>query len=107
MTKRGILSGLANVYDPLGVGSPVIVVALKIFQDSCNQGTGWDSLVTLEIPENWDTFLYHTKRWHKIEFARFVLTSKEPKEVSLQLFSDASKMADCTAVYIVLKCPKK
>ena len=45
MKKRGILSGLAKVYDPLGVVSPVMVVAGKIFQDVCNQGTSWDSPV--------------------------------------------------------------
>jgi len=62
ITKRELLSAIAKVYDPLGVMSPVMIVARKIFQDVCKQGTVWDSPVTQDIQERWDIFLQHVNR---------------------------------------------
>lgn len=41
-TKRGILSTLASLFDPLGILSPVAVIAKVLFQDLCKEKVGWD-----------------------------------------------------------------
>ena len=101
--KRELLSAIAKVYDPLGVMSPVMIIAPKIFQDVCKQGTVWDSPVTQETQERWDMFLQHLKILPKIAFAKYVMSSEELKEVSLHIFSDASKISYCAAAYIILE----
>ena len=35
VTRRGILSVIASLYDPLGMFSPVVLRAKKILQDAC------------------------------------------------------------------------
>lgn len=37
-TKRGILTNLAKVYDPLGLVSPVILDAKPVYREACTQG---------------------------------------------------------------------
>eukprot|EP00794_Sanderia_malayensis_P009579 gene9579-biopygen7911 len=41
-TKRGILSILASVFDPLGLISPIAVSAKILFQELCVEKLGWD-----------------------------------------------------------------
>ena len=42
-TKRGVLSKLAKVYDPLGLVSPVTLEGKVIFRDVCDQKQAWDT----------------------------------------------------------------
>eukprot|EP00794_Sanderia_malayensis_P019549 gene19549-21481_t len=46
LTKREILSLLSRIYDPLGVVGSLTIVARKIFQDICKEGTNWDSTIS-------------------------------------------------------------
>ncbi|XP_077997089.1 uncharacterized protein LOC144450360 [Glandiceps talaboti] len=46
-TRRGILSCVASVYDPLGFASPFILPAKCILQELCRLECGWDD----DIPE--------------------------------------------------------
>ena len=84
-----------------------MIVSRKIFQDVCNQRTNWDSPFTLKFNERWDIFRYYAKKWPKIEIARSCLTSEEPKEVSLHIFSDTIKVAYCVVAYIEINFLKE
>ena len=48
VTKRGILSTLATIFDPLGLVSPIAVMAKVLFQELCSEGLGWDE----KLPES-------------------------------------------------------
>ena len=37
-TRRGILSVTSSIYDPLGIVSPITLLAKKLLQDLCKQG---------------------------------------------------------------------
>ena len=52
-TRRGLLSVISSVYDPLGFIAPFILPAKRILQDLCQIELGWDD----ELPEN------HKKSW--------------------------------------------
>ena len=41
-TRRGILSVTSSIYDPLGIVSPITLLAKKLLQDLCKQGLTWD-----------------------------------------------------------------
>ena len=41
-TRRGILSVMSSVYDPLGFVSPLILPVKLLLQDLCRKGIGWD-----------------------------------------------------------------
>ncbi|KAK7877121.1 hypothetical protein WMY93_032173 [Mugilogobius chulae] len=42
LTRRGILSVISSVYDPLGFLAPIILTAKKFVQDLCRRRLGWD-----------------------------------------------------------------
>ncbi|KXJ08416.1 hypothetical protein AC249_AIPGENE11244 [Exaiptasia diaphana] len=44
LTRRGILSSVASIYDPLGIVAPFTLVAKKLLQDLCREKSiGWDT----------------------------------------------------------------
>ena len=45
LTKRGLLSMLGSIYDPLGLASPFILGARRIVQDLCRGKTAWDERI--------------------------------------------------------------
>ena len=45
LTKQRLLSTLSSVYDPLGLASPFILKARKVFQDLCPVKRDWDELI--------------------------------------------------------------
>ena len=48
-TKRSLLKGLASVYDPLGIVSPVMLKGKLIFRDACDAGLSWDEELPKEL----------------------------------------------------------
>ena len=55
-TKRGILSAVSSLYDPMGFVCPVVMEAKKILQKLWKLKQGWDD----EIP---DDLQYHWNKW--------------------------------------------
>ena len=43
-TRRGILSTISSIYDPLGFIAPVVIVGKKLLQDNCHTNN-WDAPV--------------------------------------------------------------
>ena len=58
LTRRGLLSALSSVFDPLGLISPFLVSARKIVQDACRKKLHWDETVPQDLRESmtcrWD-----------------------------------------------------
>ncbi|XP_060753769.1 uncharacterized protein LOC132864368 [Neoarius graeffei] len=52
-TRRGILSTMSSVYDPLGMLSPVILPARNILQELCRLRTAWDDTVPEHLAQQW------------------------------------------------------
>ena len=42
LTKRGLLSLLSSMFDPVGLISPVIVCMKMLFQDENHKNLGWN-----------------------------------------------------------------
>ncbi|XP_055958550.1 uncharacterized protein LOC130013685 [Patella vulgata] len=56
LTRRGILSTVSSIYDPLGLISPVILVGKQILQELCRAHNDWDS----DIP---DILRFRWEKW--------------------------------------------
>ena len=54
LTRRGILSTVSSVYDPLGVVSPVILAGKQILQSLCRLNTDWDEQIPEDILQQWE-----------------------------------------------------
>ncbi len=56
-TRRGILSIVSSVYDPLGFAAPFILQAKLIMQDLCRKNLGWDDEISKEDLSRWQDWL--------------------------------------------------
>ena len=59
-TRRGMLSVLSSVYDPLGFAAPTILVAKVLLQELCCRKYGWHELMTDGNFETWQNCLFGT-----------------------------------------------
>ncbi|XP_044760395.1 uncharacterized protein LOC123317848 [Coccinella septempunctata] len=98
-TKRSILSIISQIFDPLGLISPVIITAKIIVQKLWASNTGWDETVTPEIYTIWKAFCHQLSDLNKLKIPRQV-TSEFAIEFELHCFSDASESAYGTCIYL-------
>ena len=56
LTRRGILSTVCSVYDPLGFVAPLILMGKQILQDLCRNNADWDDPIGEQLRPKW-------KRW--------------------------------------------
>ena len=52
-TKRGILSKLARIYDPLGLASPITVQGKMIYREVCDAKMPWDAELDSIQGQHW------------------------------------------------------
>ena len=54
LTRRGILSSISSIYDPLGLAAPFLLTGKHILQDLCKTQAAWDETVPDSIRERWE-----------------------------------------------------
>nr|XP_039264270.1 uncharacterized protein LOC120340083 [Styela clava] len=104
VTRRGILSTVSSVYDPLGFVAPVILEGKIILQSLCKDVSGWDDPIPNDLRMRW-------LKWRDeifcIENLRVRRCFKKPdfgkvKLVEYHHFSDASDIAYGQCSYVRL-----
>ena len=104
VTKRVILSFIARLFDPLGLLTPFIMTAKRLFQETWCLGLGWDHAVPEAIRSRflrWLDGLSHVKgicvpRSYSAEGWRDVCA------ITVHVFGDASEVGYGAAVYLRL-----
>ena len=110
LTKRGLLSTLSSVYDPLGFASPYVLKARKIVQDLCRKKIGWDEEIPEEHKNEWATWIADLPNMANVVIPRCIKPANFGKVVSRQLhhFGDASEVAYGVTSYLRLEnCKEK
>ena len=104
ITKRGILSVLSSVYDPLGLVSPCVVVGKMLFQDATRLKLGWRETIPSDICEKWKKWAqYICYHFQEFSFPRCIKPSTfDDAELELHTFCDASEKAYGCCSY--MKC---
>ena len=98
-TRRGILSTVASVYDPLGIASPIVVTAKLIFQQSCSSGD-WDTPITGELLKQWNDWVEGIRQLSGYRIPRHIGTDITwNQQRSLHIFCDGSEQAYGAAAY--------
>ena len=103
-TKRGILSELSSVYDPLDLASPFILNGRRIIQKLCQGNAAWDDTVSDEVQEKWTKWKGKLPALEEIEILRCIKPADFGRvvETSILHFSDASKDRYGQASYLRL-----
>ena len=72
LTKRGVLSMLSSVYDPLGLASPFVLIARRIVQNLCQEKIGWDDPIPEKERKQWEQWISGLQDMKKISVPRCV-----------------------------------
>lgn len=107
-TRRGILSVVSSIYDPLGFIAPFILSAKLILQDLCKKKLCWDDKIPNEELERWKAWLEVLPKLEKFSIDRCFKPPGFEKVVFCQLhyFSDASQLAYGAVSYLRLVNPR-
>ena len=92
-TRRGILSIMSSVYDPLGFAAPFILQAKLIMQDLCRKNLGWDDEISEEDRSRWQSWLDELPKLEKLAVKRCFRPCDfgEISSSELHHFSDTSQ----------------
>ena len=98
-TRRGLLSSVASVYDPLGLAAPVVLVAKLLFQKSCEHGS-WDDPLEETVSEQWTAWMKGMQQLDGYSVPRcFGPIGESQPIISLHLFCDGSEKAFGAVAY--------
>lgn len=102
ITKRSILSVISQVFDPLGLLGPVIIVAKILMQGLWLSKLTWDETIPQVLHSQWCRFIDDLPVLNSINIARQVFLP-QCEFVELHAFCDASEKAFGACVYIRCK----
>uniref|UniRef100_A0A2S2PC01 Integrase catalytic domain-containing protein n=1 Tax=Schizaphis graminum TaxID=13262 RepID=A0A2S2PC01_SCHGA len=99
-TKRGVLSMVARIFDPLGLFGPTIFLAKCIMQRTWQLGLAWDEPLPPEIHADWSSFLSDLPSLSMIRVSRHFSTFGQ-SSCYLLGFCDASQLGYAAVVYVL------
>ena len=99
-SKRGILSKLAKIYDPLGLISPTTLIGKLIYRDVCDAKLPWDVNLPQPLEQRWKTW---NDSLETFTVPRSLVPHRCPAtEITLHGFGDASSRGVCAVIYAVV-----
>ena len=100
LTKRKMISSINAIYDVLGWGAPVTITAKLIFSEVCLLKLHWDEEVPKDIQRKWEAWVTSIQKAPTMSVPRCVFEHHRT-HFEIHGFADASKVAVCSALYIV------
>ncbi|XP_031333913.1 uncharacterized protein LOC116163925 [Photinus pyralis] len=99
ITKRAILSITCQIFDPMGLLGPVIIINKIILQKLWTLKLGWDEEVPSSIAAKWIKLKYQFPILNTLNIPRLVIA---PNSISIELhgFADASEQAYGACIYV-------
>lgn len=98
-TKRGILSDIGRVFDPLGFLSPILLKAKYIMQCIWSMKKDWDELLPLSIQNPWKQLKSELSELSKLSLPRRILFD-DFERCELHGFCDASTLGYAAVIYL-------
>ena len=98
---KGNLSAINSVFDVLGFSAPVTITGKILYSRLCLLKIGWDQQIPKELSDEWKHWIKALNNNRTISIPRSVASGKII-EVELHGFSDASKLAVCACIYVVV-----
>lgn len=101
-TRRGILSVIASLYDPVGFVAPFILTGKCILQELCRRGIGWDDPLPEDLSPRWEEWKSGLEVLKEVSIPRCYQPPDFGKSVTRELhhFSDASNVGHGSCSYL-------
>ncbi|XP_063964979.1 uncharacterized protein LOC135156433 [Lytechinus pictus] len=92
LTRRGILSTVMSIYDPLGLLAPIVLTGKKILQALCKLSTDWDDPLPDDLRVKWENWRKDILQLESISIPRCYKPTnfKSIKSIQFHYFTDAS-----------------
>ena len=92
LTRRGILSTVMSIYDPLGLLAPVVLTGKQILQTLCKLTADWDDPLPDVLRERWEKWRIDILELQSLSIPRCYKPAefKAVKSVQFHHFADAS-----------------
>jgi hypothetical protein len=102
LTRRGILSTISSIYDPLGLAAPFLLTGKRLLQQLCNRHIDWDDEINEEDSALWVRWRFQLPLLEQIRVPRCFKPANFGKVISTSLhhFSDASQTGYGQCSYI-------
>ncbi|KAA3671009.1 uncharacterized protein DEA37_0007414, partial [Paragonimus westermani] len=93
LTRRGILSSISSIFDPLGLVFPLILPSKVLLQKLCKKGLGWDDPIQPNDAKTWNEWLAYVLNMNPVEVPRCITRDATDyfNGAQLHVFSDASE----------------
>ena len=104
ITKRGLLSMISSIYDPLGFPAPFALEGRRILQSLCNKNVQWDETVQQDVQSNWAKWVEQMNQLENLQISGCIQPADFGEIISVNLhhFSDASENGYSQCSYIRL-----
>ncbi|CAH1963989.1 unnamed protein product [Acanthoscelides obtectus] len=99
ITKRGMLSAISKIFDPLGILSPVTVTVKLMIQELWQLKAGWDDIVTPKVSKGWTKFISELSSIQEIETPRQIIMTNATR-IEIHAFCDSSQRAYGANLYV-------
>ena len=94
-TRRGLLSIVSSIYDPLGFTAPFILPAKILLQELCKDGLKWDDLIEPIHLQRWNKWLQELPKLEQLHVPRSIKPESwndaNANPTQLHTFADASQ----------------
>ena len=101
-TKREVLHMMCQVYDPLGLVTPVTVSAKIFVQELWMKKLDWDDQLSPDDQRIWNEISNGLQAVQKIEIPRYIGARNQSAQYELLCFTDASKRVYATVIYLLI-----
>lgn len=105
-TRRGVLSSVNSVFDPMGLLAPVTIQGRALLRELTSENSDWDTPLPEDKQSKWEAWRDSLKDLKELHVPRTYTTTSlsQAKYTELHLFSDASTkgigaVAYCRAVF--------
>ncbi|XP_021355873.1 uncharacterized protein LOC110451959 [Mizuhopecten yessoensis] len=100
-TRRGILSMLNSIYDPLGFAAPITIRG-KVLMRDLTKGYGWDDSLPEDAVVKWNAFEMSIAMLRELLIPRMIVpvSLSRGHGTELHVFCDASEQAVCAVAYL-------
>ena len=100
-TKRGVLSHLAKIYDPLGLVLPVMLTGKQLYRDICDDKIPWDTQLPGPRLKRWKD--WNSTLTENLTVSRTLVPYHKPiSSLTLLAFGNASTKGVSAAVYAIV-----
>ena len=100
-TKRGVLSKVCTIFDPIGFLAPFTIRAKIGIQLCWQEGIGWDEAMPADLEESWRGWFQEVEELSQLSMPRCLRQDRRDiADVALHTFTDASEKAFGAVTYI-------